>query len=248
MTIIIDTNGNVPALPEPNYSAGGMSFLQMVQRLRQESGTSGAAPSTTVNQSGDIKNLVDWISSAWMDIQTERADWFFMRQPVSFNTVAGQSSYTAAQAGLASFGNYKRDSFRQYLVAGGVASEMDLPYLAYDRFRDAHLFGSERTRTQLPLHFTIDPQKNFLIGPIPDAVYNINGEGYALPTEFALDADRPTLPSQFHMLIVWRALIYYGYKEAAPEALTFGENEHKRIMRQLMRDQLPDVTVAGALC
>lgn len=239
---------NVPLLSEPNYAAGGMSFLDMVRRLHKESGTGGARPATTVSQSGDIGNLVDWISTAWMDIQNERSDWFFMRQPISFNTVASQSSYTAAQAGITSFGNYKRDSFRQYLVAGGVASEMDLPYLSYDRFRDAHLFGAERTRTQVPDHFTIDPQKNFLIGPIPDGVYNINGEGFALPTEFALDTDRPTMPSQYHMIVVWRALLFYAHKEAAPESLTFGQAQYERLMRQLLRDQLPEVTLGGALC
>lgn len=239
---------NVPLLAEPNYAAGGMSFLDLVKRLRQESGTSGAAPSTTVSQSGDIKNLVDWVSTAWLDIQNERTDWFFMRQAIAFNTTAAKSIYSASEAGIASFGNFKRDSFRQYRVAAGFASEMDLPYLPYDRFRDAYLFGAERSRTQLPLHFTIDPQKNMLIGPIPDAVYNINGEGFALPTEFALDTDRPTMPSQFHMIIVWRALVYYGYKEAAPEALTFGQSEYNRLMRLLVRDQLPDVTLGGALC
>ncbi len=196
---------NVPLLPEPNYAAGGMSFLDMVKRLRQESGTSGAAPFSTVNQSGDVRNLVDWISTAWMDIQNERRDWFFMRQPVEFTTTAAKSLYSASEAGIASFGNFKLDSFRQYR-AGLVASEMDLPYLPYDMFRNAYLFGAERTRTQLPLHFTVDPQKNFLLGPIPDAAYVINGEGYALPTELTQDSDRPTMPSQYHMAIVWRAV------------------------------------------
>lgn len=139
---------NVPLLAEPNYAAGGLSFLDMVKRLRQESGTSGASPSTTVNQTGDVKNLVDWISSAWLDIQNERQDWFFMRQAIAFNTTAAKSSYSASEAGITSFGNFKRDSFRQYHVASGFASEMDLPYMPYDLFRNAYLFGAERSRTQ----------------------------------------------------------------------------------------------------
>src|SRR6267154_3820546 len=102
---------NVPLLSEPNYAAGGMSFLAMVRRLHKESGTGGVAPSTTVSQSGDIGNLVDWISTAWMDIQNERTDWFFMRQAILFNTQVAKSSYTATEAGINSFGNYKRDSF-----------------------------------------------------------------------------------------------------------------------------------------
>lgn len=57
MTILITQQGNVPALPEPNYTQGGMSFLSLVKRLHQESGTSGAAPVTTVGQLGDGQPL-----------------------------------------------------------------------------------------------------------------------------------------------------------------------------------------------
>ncbi len=239
---------NVPLLSEPNYTAGGLSFLQMAQRLRQESGTSGTGPTTVVSQVGDYKFLCDCISTAWMDIQNERPDWFFMRQDVSFNTVAGQQVYTAAQAGITTFGNYKWDSFRQYLVSAGYASEYPLDYLQYDLFRDVHLYSTMRTRTQVPLNFSIDQAKNFVIGPIPDAVYNINGVAYAMPTELTLDTDRPTLPPMYHMMIVWRALMYYGQKEAAPEAYTHGQNEYDRFKRLLMRDQLPPFTTGSALC
>lgn len=238
----------VPLLNEPNYAAGGMTFLQMAQRLRQESGTSGAAPQTTVNQQGDIKNLCDWISTAWMDIQNEERDWFFMRQPIAFNTVAGQQSYTAAQAGIVSFGNFKLDSFRQYRASTGFGAELDLSFMPYDAFRDTYQRGVMRTRQSVPVAFTVDASKNFLLGMIPDDVYVINGEGYAMPTEFALDADRPTLPTQYHMAIVWRALMYYGQKEAAPEAYSHGQNEYSRLMAKLRIDQMPTITAGGALC
>jgi hypothetical protein len=246
MTIIVTQQGNVPSLPLPNYASGGMSFLALVQRLHQESATSGIAPASTVNQTGDAKRLVDWIATAWMDIQSERRDWFFLREPVQFTTTAGKASYTALDAGLLSFASYKTDSFRAY-VDGNVASEEALNYQPWDTFRNVHLMGSQRTLQQRPYDFTVDPAKNFVLGPIPDAAYVVNGEAYALPTPLANDADRPALPPQYHMMIVWRALVYYGYKEAAPEALTFGQNEYERMMRELMADQLPEVAVGGAI-
>lgn len=238
---------NVPALSQPNYTAGGLNFLQMVQRLRQESGTTGSAPTTTVNQVGDIKRLVDWVASAWLDIQNEKPDWFFMRQAISFNTVAGQQVYTAAQCGVTTFGNFKTDSFRFYRVAAGHPSELLLDYLRYDDFRNVHLFGANRDRVQLPINFSVDPSKNFIIGPTPDDIYNVNGEGFAMPTELAQDADRPTMPSQYHMAIVWRALMYYGQYEAAPEAYSHGQNEYTRLMRRLYADQAPMIIQANAL-
>lgn len=252
MTIILQpqdgpAGSNVPFLVEPNYSNGGMSFLQMVQRLRQESATSGSAPATVVNQTGDMKKLVDWISTAWMDIQNEKTDWFFMRQPIAFNTVPGQQVYTAEQCGIASFGNFKRDSFRFYRVSTGYGSELCLPFMLYDDFRDVHLFGSNRARIQLPLNFSLDPSKNFVIGPTPDDVYTVNGEGFAQPTELVLDTDRPTMPPQYHMAIVWLALQYYATSEAAPEMLGRGENNYNRLMNRLYKDQAPEIVQANAL-
>lgn len=248
MTIIVDQQQpNVPFLPEPNYAKGGMSFLKMAQRLRQESGTSGANPTSVLNQSGDVKSLVDWISTAWMDIQNERSDWFFMRQPMQFNTIAGKQSYTADDAGIVSFGNFKLDSFRQWLTSDGPDSETYMYYMNYDDFRNSYMLGSLRTAQSSPIAWSVDYSKNFLIGMVPNDVYTINGEGYAMPTELEFDDDRPTLPSQYHMMIVWRALMYYGAKENAPECYTNGQNEYLRLMNKLLKDQLPEIEYGSAL-
>lgn len=246
MTILITPQRTVPALLEPNYT-GGMSFLQLVQRLHQESRTSGSLPATTEGQSGDAKKLVDWTATAWLDIQNERDDWFFMRQSVQFTTTSGQSSYTAAEAGLASFGNYKRDSFRAYPASVGAAAEMELEYVPWDAFRNTYLFGVQRTISRRPHDFTVDPAKNFVLGPIPDDAYVVNGEAYAMPTPFAHDADLSTMPPQFHLMIVWLALMYYAQSEGAPESYTFGQNQYERMKKALMRDQLPEVQLGGAL-
>jgi hypothetical protein len=94
----------------------------------------------------------------------------------------------------------------------------------------------------MPVIFSIDPSKNFLLGPIPNDVYVINGEGFALPTELVNDTDRPTMPAQYHMAIVWRALMYYGQYEAAHEAYSHGQNEYSRLMDKLLNDQMPVIT------
>lgn len=237
----------VPLLVEPNYGSGGMSFLQMVQRLRQESSTAGSPPATVAGQAGDFKRLVDWISSSWMDIQNERDDWLFMRQSIAFNTVAGQSSYTAAQCGILSFGNFKRDSFRQYRVSGGFGTEQRLGFMGYDAFRDLYQYATMRTTQQMPVVFSIDDAKNFVLGPIPDDIYTVNGVGYAMPTELIVDADRPAMPAQYHMAIVWRALMYYGQFEGASEAYAHGQNEYLRLMNKLYVDQLPKITFGDPL-
>lgn len=230
---------NVPNLAVPNYGNGPMTFLQLLQQLQVQSSTSGIVPLTCQNQVGDFARLVNWVNQAWLDIQNERPDWFFMEQPVSFSTVAGQQSYTAAQAGLSSFANYKVDSFRQYNPALGFGSEQRLNYMTFRDFRDMYQYAAMRTTQAMPVVFTVDYQKNLLLGPIPDNAYVVNGLAFAQAQPLVNDTDTPTLPPQYQMAIVWRALMYYGQFEAAPEAYSHGQNEYSRLMDRLMADQLP---------
>ena len=91
-----------------------MNKLQIVNRLRQEAGIATSDLTTTSGQSGESKRCVDWCNSAWMDLQTMRQDWFWMRSTAAFQTVAGQSTYTPAQCGVSNFGKWTRETFRNY--------------------------------------------------------------------------------------------------------------------------------------
>jgi hypothetical protein len=88
---------------------------------------------------------------------------------------------------------------------------------------------------------SIDPDKNLAFGSVPDQPYVIVGEYYIKPTEFAAVTDAPpaTFPDRFHMLIVYRAMMYYGGYESASEVYQRGELEHKRLMSRMAIDQLP---------
>lgn len=77
-------------------------------------GVSGAALTTTANQTGEPGRLCNWINEAWEDIQTQRQDWQWMRKTATFTTVANQPIYTISQIGLTDFGHWSRDTFRNY--------------------------------------------------------------------------------------------------------------------------------------
>ena len=223
------------------------TFLQLVQTVKREGGITGSVPASLQNQVEEMNRVAGWVNSAWSDIQTLHTEWEWMRLPVSFTTVAQKGTYTPVQAGVVSAGasnlaNWKRNSFRKYPTSIGVSGEMILPFLDYDTFRDMYLFGIQRTNYAPPVVFTVDPQKNFLLGNVPDATYVINGEYYSLPQTLVLDADTPQMPSQFHEAIVWKALAHYGMYEAASEAVQRGKEEYKNFLRRLEADQLPKIT------
>lgn len=221
-----------------------MNFLSLVQRLRSEAGVSGADPTTCQGQTGETLRLVRWINEAWFDIQNVHHDWFFLRGSFTFNTntVAAQQSYTPAQCGITNFGEWKKDSARIYAIGMGVSNEMILPYIGWDEFRNLYLYGNMRLTTQRPVLYTIDPQYNFVLGATPDTSgYTVDGEYFAVASYMVNDTDIPIMPAQFHMAIVWRALMAYGLYEGASEAVDRGTAEFKTLMLRLQGRQLPTI-------
>jgi len=90
-----------------------MNYLQLVNRTRVECGITGPTLTTVQSLTGEAARIANWVTSAWVDIQTSKEDWLFMREPVTFNCVSQQQFYTPTQAGIGStFANWKRDSFR----------------------------------------------------------------------------------------------------------------------------------------
>lgn len=216
-----------------------MNFLALVNRARNECGVSGPALTTTAGQTGESLRMVDWINAAWVDVQTQHEDWEFLRTPVEFNTVTQQQVYTSTDAGISStFGNWKRDSFRCSSVGENYRDEQLLNYMEFTTFRNLYQYANMRNTYARPVVVSVRPDKSLAFGSIPDQPYVITAEYYAKPVEFSADTDTPSIPDRFHPIIVYRAMMYYGGYEAAPEVYSRGEQEFKRLMNRLEIDQL----------
>lgn len=230
------------------------TFLELTSRLCRECGVSTSNFATTVNQSGKLRLMCDWINAAWMDIQGLHQDWDWLRTSVSFVTVDGQATYAlgsgAGTTGVtaAVFGMWDRRSFRNYPTATGTPAEICMGYIDHDRWRDTYQIGSSRTATSQPYQFTITPAKAIGLGPVPASGYTITGDYFTCPTEMSADVDIPALPAHYHMAIVYRAMMMYGAYEAAPEVYQRGEMEYKRLMSRVEHDRLPEFTFGEPLC
>lgn len=55
------------------------------------------------------------------------------------------------------------------------------------------------------------------------------------------------MPAEFHMAIVYRAMMMYGRFTAAGEVFNDGEQNYRRIMTALVNNQTPMVRMGGAL-
>jgi len=221
-----------------------VNFLQLINQTRVECGVSGAPTPLTTAQglTGESARIANWVASAWTDIQASREDWQWMRAPLQFNLVAQQQTYTPAQAGVAAtFGNWKRDSFRCSSVGQNYQDEQLMNFMEFTTFRNLYQYGTMRTTYARPVVVSIVPgvDKSLAFGAIPDQAYVITGEYYTQPVTLSLDADTPAFPDRFHLGIVYRAMMFYGGYESAPEVYQRGETEFKRVMNRLNIDQLP---------
>lgn len=227
-----------------------MTFLELVKMLAYEVGGAATAPTSVVGQTGQARDLVRWVNSAWTDIQGMHDNWGFMREDFSFDTVADTGDYTPSGvagvgAALTNHRHWHTDTLRCYLTATGVADEMWLVEWDYQALRNTYRFGLQVTGR--PVVFAVKPKgSSLMFGSIPNAAYTVRGEYQRRPTEMAVDTDEPDLPEHLHKLIVYYAMTHYALNEAAPEVLSAAQMFGASLMAQLEREELPEVTT-GAL-
>lgn len=229
-----------------------MTFLELVNAARRECGANnGNSPLLSLGGVLSYENtrFKSWVNEAWREIQRKHRQWGFMERDFSFNTTVGVQQYTAATLStpIASFANWKRDSFRIYVTATGFSDEQILGLEDLQVFRNLYVFGTNRTLQQRPVLFAIDTQKRILLGPVPDLVYTVVGQYYKAADDLVADGEEPAFEDEFHDLIVYKVMQKYGMYEAASEVLARGETEGGRLMAQLEADFLPKITFGPTL-
>lgn len=223
-----------------------MNYLEICKRVRQEVGVAGTGPSAVTSQTGEYKRIVDWVASAWEDLQNKRTDWLWMNGTFSFVTIADQDTYTASEAGIASrFKRWDRDNLRIYTTATGVADETRLTYLPWEQWR--HPFRTGVQTAGRPTMATTMPNGSLGVGYKPTAGFTISGDYHKSAQSLTADADTPEMPSEYHMAIVYRAMMMYGRYMGANEVYEDGQVNYTRIVRQLAANQAPELQLGAAL-
>jgi hypothetical protein len=221
-----------------------VDFLSLCQRLRQEAGLSGTGPASVLNQTGEMKRIVDWVAAGYEDIQEEHATWRFLRTDFSFPTIASVQDYTPAAVGLDDLASWIKKDIRIY---SAVNDESQLDYMPWEIFRQTYFYGSNRTVTGRPSVVTIRPNNTLSLWQIPDAVFTVNGEYYKVPDIMTVNASVPVIPAHRHMVIVWKGLMHYGAYAGADEKYAHGEKEYKRMKAMLEYSELEDFTYGEPL-
>lgn len=218
-----------------------MTFLELVQRLHQEAGMSGTSPTTVLTPVGETKRAVAWILSAYDSIQNERKGWAFLIDDFSFATIGAQQEYDPTDATIITDQDLSSWVLESVKVYSAAADENFLGYATWRDFNDLYKISSFRTSTGRPSVFSITPAKKMALWPIPDAVYTVNGQYRKKVGTMTLDASEPIFPGEYHMAIVWRALMLYAGYEEAQTVYAHASGEYNKLMVAMRRDQLPPI-------
>lgn len=204
-----------------------------------------AGPVTVLSQTGELGNIVAWVSTAYEDIQDESKAWKFLRFDFSFQTIAATSTYLPSAVSLAEHAKWKPDTLRAYLTATGVSDEQRVVEWDWETFRDVRTIGT--IQSGRPSEFSIKPDESLIFFPTPDAIYTVTGEYWKRPQVMTLNADEPLFDRTFHMAIVWKAVMYYAADQGAAELYASAQNEYRRVLRKLKRKYLPSFTLGEPL-
>ena len=224
-----------------------MTFLELCQRTRLECGVSGTGPATVTSQTGQLLKIVNWVTQAWLEIQNMRPNWRFMWKEFTFNTVAGTRDYAPADVSITDLDQWDTNSFLIYKTATGTSDQNPLPFLEYGKWRPAYRNQMAERDNDRPMLFTLMPDDDSVrFEPCPDAIFTIDGDYKRTAQTFSASADTPTgFPSKFHMMIVYKAMQYYGFHESAPDVLSEGEALFDQWLMILEREQLPPMSIGS---
>lgn len=225
-----------------------MDKLSLVNRLRQDCGVSRTPLSTLVGVSGEDARLVGYIEQAWVEIQEQMPDWEWMRKDFSFDTTEGVPSYSVATIFPVAndFGLWKNGSFRIYTKSFGVGDEIFLDHVEYGQFRDYWMWNTRRTTKGRPTAISIKPDRSLILGLVPNTVYTVVGEYFKEPSLLTEDISSPDMPTQFHMIIVYKAMSRYAMYESAPEVLGEAKEQYSYMLERIMASQMPMITHEGS--
>ncbi len=169
-----------------------------------------------------------------------------MLAPWTVNTVASTASYAFgsvtdvdASAVISRFLSWDLDEEIPpyiYLTSDGASTENELPIEHWIEFRGLYVKATHTAA--FPAQISVNPADDKLyLGPTPDAVYTVSGNYWKSIQELSADSDIPEMPATYHMLIVYRALIKYGYNIVAQEILARAATEGVAIYDALCLNQ-----------
>lgn len=232
------------------------TFLAICNDVARESGTFPDRPalSTTVGQEGRAYDLVEWVIQAYEDIQRSQPSWRWLVSDFSGSLISGTRTYAASALGISErFSRWITHDQNDNLITSiyktseGQTFEQHIRHCDYGTFRQSYGIGQQATETGRPSIYSVDNNNRLVFYPTPDAAYVVRGQYYKTPQMLSGDATEPEMPSDFHRLIQYKALLMLGTFDEAFNQFPVWTRQADRLMSELMLHQAPALRHPGAL-
>lgn len=220
-----------------------MDFLTLCQRTAREAGISGSGPSVVTGQTGQLANVIEWVKLAWKDIQNEPYEWKFHWTQDNVNSLANDPVIDMDSKNIKS---YDEDMFWCYLTSAGTTDRQRLTFINYQKFKRLYQ-NLANPATGRPTMVTELPNGDLQLYPVPPAIYTVEYEGYSDVQELDAGTDEPLMPSRFHDIIIFRALMDHGRYEDAVEIRQEVPKRYDKMWMDLLWDQANDPSKDGLM-
>jgi hypothetical protein len=208
-----------------------MTFLELCQRLRQEVGAAGSGPASVSAQHGEYARFVSWVPQAWLEIQLSRHSWRFTWAEASVPVEIGLRTYSPP----ADLGTWDKATLK--------CNDRTLLAQRWAEFRKHDVQDSDT----YPRFITQRPDGVLVLDSSPDQDGQVTFEYWRTPQALIEGGDAPRLPDRYHMVIVYRAMLYYGLYENAPEVVQAARSGEAGILQEMVAMELPPMTPGGPL-
>lgn len=215
------------------------TFLELCRYVAKESGTVPGEnrPASVLNQVGREGKIVRWTNNAYHWVQLQQPAWRWLQGEFTGPTIAGTQRYTITRMAQL---RYPLDDIANqwtiYKTSLGLTDVGRMIFLEWDEFYSHKLRGVQESGR--PSYFTLSPNNEIVLYPIPDATYTMRGIYIKTPQALVENTDVPEMPERFHEIIKWKALLYLGADDESVVQLPMWRMELMQMMSALEDSQL----------
>lgn len=209
-----------------------MTFLELCQRLRLEVGAAGTGPAAVSGQNGEYLRLISWIQQAWLEIQMSRKNWRFLWRQGEITLDPDFLDYSLPR----DVDSWDADTLK--------INDTAIKFLPWPEFKKQRQQSAENRR---PFFCTITPDRLVILDSHPEPNSSLSFEYFQKPQRLIESGDAPVMPEQYHMLIVYRAMMSYALYENASEVAQRAQYAEGKLMPQLLQSEIPTIQLGESL-
>ena len=227
------------------------SFLELVKDAYAVTGTGDPEEITDVaDVDGYAADVKRFIQQAWEEVQLAREDWLWMQREAMFATVSSTGVYAWSDM-LEEAGGSRSippdTGFRSWLTHRRWYVGDDGQHLRKINYEVWRRYNKVETAQGKPQVYAIGTDDKLYFRPVPDDAYEIEVVFQTGVQPLENNADIPNMPSAYHQLLKWRAVMLAHGFDTDAESTQYAAVQYANYNDNLLRSQSPGWITGGTL-